>query len=126
MPPAMHHPCTAASVGFEIEWSLAKVLPNVPIIRTSATVSHTRPRAASSPACDTVDQSSPNPAQKALPSARTSTTRTSLSASAASSAAPSSSRSSTVIVLNSSGRHSTRWRTAPSSSMRIAVPMTLL
>ena len=47
MPPAMHHPCTAASVGFEIEWSLAKVLPNVPIIRTSATVSHTRPRAPS-------------------------------------------------------------------------------
>ncbi len=40
MPPAMHQPCTAANVGLEIEWSLAKVLPNRPIICTSATLSH--------------------------------------------------------------------------------------
>ena len=70
VPPAMHQPCTDASVGFEIACSLANVLPNVPIICTSATVSQTRPPAASAVAWSSVDQSSPNPAQNALPSAR--------------------------------------------------------
>jgi hypothetical protein len=107
----------------EVEWSLANVLPNRPIIRTSATLSHTRPRAPSFDAWDTVDQSSPNPAQKALPSARRRTTRTSSSRSAASRAASSSLRNASVIVLNSSGRPSTKWRTAPSSSTGMASPI---
>ena len=76
MPPAMHQPCTAASVGFEIECSLAKVLPKVPIIWTSATVSQTRSLGASALACASVDQSSPKPAQNALPSAPSRTTFT--------------------------------------------------
>src|ERR687894_420548 len=65
VPPATHHPCTAASVGLEISCSRAKARPKVEIIRTSATVSHTGP----SDRSPTVDQSRPKPAQNAGPSA---------------------------------------------------------
>ena len=98
VPPAMHQPWTAATVGFEISWSLAKVLPKVPIIWTSATVSQTRSPASLRPG-RAVDQSRPKPAQNAGPSALSNTTRTSWSRSAASRAAPSSSRRAGVIVL---------------------------
>ena len=84
--------------------------PNREISCTSATVSHTRRSGVSAAAWPWVDQSSPKPAQKA-PSAAISTTLTPGRA-PLSNAAPSWSRSSGVMVLNSSGRHSTSRRTA--------------
>ena len=70
-----------------------------------------------------VDQSSPNPAQNARPSAASNTTLTLVSRSASSKAVSSSSRSCGVMVLNSSGRHRTSFLTAPYSSVRIALPI---
>ena len=58
VPPAMHQPCTAAIVGFEIVCSFAHVAAYRPIICTSATESHTRVLAASASACPAVAQSS--------------------------------------------------------------------
>src|SRR6266508_4863158 len=118
VPPAMHHPCTAAMVGFDAYQSFRYVSTNVDSIRMSVTESQTRSVVASA-ACSSVDQSRPYPAQKAGPSSRSRITRTSGSASASSIAAPTSSRSRGVIVLYSPGRARTIDRTPASVSVRI-------
>ena len=42
VPPAMHQPCTAATVGLVESWSLAHVAANGPMTCWSAALSHTR------------------------------------------------------------------------------------
>jgi len=95
----MHHPCTAAIVGFEQSWSFAHVAANEPIMCWSRTESHTRSSRSTSSACASVDQSRSYPAQNAGPSASRRMTRTSASRSASAIAAATSSRSCGVMVL---------------------------
>src|SRR5262245_48213106 len=119
----MHHPCTAAMVGFWAYQSFMYVSTKRFIIRQSATESQTRRRGASAACRPSADwagtaQSRPYPAQKAGPSARSRVTCTSGSVSASSMAAASSSRRSGVMVLYSPGRASTIERTPSVVSVR--------
>ena len=59
MPPAMHQPCTAAMVGFDAYQSFMYVSTKRPIMRMSATESHTRSVRSDAAACAAVDQSRP-------------------------------------------------------------------
>ena len=59
VPPAMHQPDTAATVGLLESWSLAHVAANEPMTCWSAALSHTRSARSASRAWADVDQSSP-------------------------------------------------------------------
>ena len=58
VPPPMHQPCTAATVGLRQYQSFMYTSTKLPIPAMSCTVSHTRPESRSA-ACASVDQSSP-------------------------------------------------------------------
>src|SRR5205807_7463973 len=104
VPPAMHHPWTAARVGLDAYQSLANAETKVEMLRRSYTESQTRPGRTWSSICCCAYSSKAYPAQNAGPSARSRITDIPSSVSAASMAAENSSRNWALMALYRSGR----------------------